>query len=510
MKRYYSSAVKGIFILVFIAASAILISCIKNKDSYEVNKQEMVYHCPMHTTYLSHEPGNCPLCGMKLVPVYENEGGGNAIRIDPAMIQNVGVQTEKAAIRTLTRDIRTSATIMPDERRVTVITVKVMGYAEKLFVNYTGQRVKKGQPLFDLYSPELVSAQTEYLIIYNNRQTTPDRQEILQSARRRLLNWDVTENQIAELEKRGAPEKNVTIFSPADGIVTEKMVVSGQSIDPGMQLYKIVDFSRVWVECAVYQHDVSLVSVGQTGIIELDYYPGEQFDGIVTYIAPEFDMESRTLMVRLELANTHDIRIKSGMNASVTIHAVLKRKSVTVPDQAVIYSGLRTLIVAARGGGYFEPRQIKTGQTAGGYTEIIDGVQDGEEIVVSSQFLIDSESSLKAAVRKLTSKNDSAVIVPHENLTDYDTVKNGRKQMMETENKPGVNHGNANSAHGHPDKETAAAKQIYTCPMDPEIISDKPDLCPKCGMKLVLKKQDPEKKKTVPDKVDKMDNMPGM
>jgi Cu(I)/Ag(I) efflux system membrane fusion protein len=341
---------------------------------------------------------------MKLVPANESDDKGSGIKIDPAMIQSIGVQTEKAAIRRLIRDIRTSATVMPDERRISTITTKVMGYVEKLYVNYTGQPVNKGQPLYELYSPDLVSAQTEYLQAL--RATfAGDSGQLLRSARRRLMNWDISEMQIAALEQRGAPEKTMMFLSPANGIVAEKMITEGQNIEPGMKLYKIIDYSRVWVEGAIYQQDVPLVKIGQKADVELDYYPGERFFGTVTYIPPELNMESRTLMVRLELANTPDIKIKPGMNASVTLHAAMNSNSVTVPEQAILHSGLRTLVVVAKGGGYFEPREIKIGQTAEGYVEALSGVQEGEEIVISSQFLIDSESNLKAAVMKMDGNN---------------------------------------------------------------------------------------------------------
>jgi membrane fusion protein, copper/silver efflux system len=468
-------AILGAIILLVFTSVAVFISCSKKTGSHGADEQTIIYHCPMHPNYLSHQPGNCPICGMKLAPVNKTEPTG--IKIDPAMIQSIGVQTEKAAIRTLTRDIRTSATVMPDERRVSTITTKVMGYVEKLFVNYTGQWVKEGQPLFDLYSPDLVSAQTEYLQIYH-KSGVNDTSEMLRSARHRLLNWDITEAQIADLEKRGAPEKTISIVSPAEGIVTEKMIVKGQNIEPGMQLYKIIDYSRVWVEGAIYQQDVPFVNVGQRGNIELDYYPGEEFSGTVTYVAPEMNIESRTLMVRLELANTTDIRIKPGMNASVTIHVVMKKNSITVPDQAVIHSGLRTLVVLAKGGGYFEPREIQTGQTAGGYTQVLSGVNEGDEIVVSSQFLIDSESNLKAAVMKMDGKkNDAGSASKEERPVQGSTVKNMEKM-------PEMDHSKLDSKA--PDK--SILKRIYTCPMHPEIISDKPGSCPKCGMNLVLQK----------------------
>lgn len=449
-----------------------LAGCSKKENAHVQSGQEMVYHCPMHPNYLSHQPGNCPICGMNLVPVhspgpqknsetgkgrvlyyrdamnpsftsdkpgkapdgmdlvavYEGEGGGNGVRIDPAMIQSIGVQTEKAALRTLVRDIRTSATIMPDERRATIITTKIMGYAEKLYVNYTGQRVTKGEPLYDVYSPDLVSAQSEYLQALH-ADPPADSSKMVQSARQRLLNWDITEAQIAAIQKRGTPEKTITVVSPASGTITEKMIVEGQNIEPGMKLYKVVDYSRLWVEAAVYQQDVPLVKIGQQGTIELDYYPGEKYYGTITYIAPELSRDSKTLLVRLELPNSSSLKIKPGMNAAVTLHSVAAKKAITVPDQAVIRSGARTLVVIAKGGGYFEPREIKTGQSAQGYTEIIEGVQEGEEIVTSSQFLIDSESNLKAAILKMGGNKGNTIPVPKTEAPVIDSTKPEMKGM---------------------------------------------------------------------------------
>jgi Cu(I)/Ag(I) efflux system membrane fusion protein len=504
----HSMFIQSIVCAVVLAGGmSIFFACSKNADTPGQQTHETIYHCPMHPNYLSHEPGNCPICGMKLVkvnsndpqpaggtkkilyyrdamnpshtsdkpgkapdgmdlvPVYADDNAGTGVKIDPAMIQSTGVQTEKAAVRSLTREIRTSATIMPDERRIATITTKVMGYIEKLHVDYTGQRVTKGQPLYDLYSPDLVSAQAEYVQTFNNL-VPGDSGQLLRSARRRLLNWDVTEGQIAELEQRGAPEKNITVVSPVAGIVTEKMVASGQAIEPGMQLYKIVDYARVWIEAAVYQQDIPLVKIGQRGVVELDYYPGEQFVATVTYIAPELNMESRTLMVRLEIANTADLKIKPGMSATVTLQAAAAKSQVTVPEQAVIHSGVRTLVVVAKGGGYFESRDVKTGQTAGGFTELLDGVREGEDIVVSSQFLIDSESNLKVAVMKMAGGT-----APMKNVIPSDTSMD---QMT------GMNHAKSVVP---PD----TTKQLYTCPMHPEIIRDKPGSCPIC--ELVPKKR---------------------
>jgi len=366
----------------------------------------------MHPAYLSNKPGTCPICGMDLVPAdgpAKNKGGPavttneNLVRIDPAVGQNMGVRTEKVLRRALRRDIRTSAIVTTDERRKYAVTSKVMGYIEKLYANYTGQFVNKGDRLFDLYSPELVSGQTEYLSALAVG-AGADSGALLSNARQRLLNWDITPEQIVSLEKQGTARKTMTVFSPANGIVTEKMVTDGQSVEPGMMLFKIVDYSRVWVVGSIYQQDIALVSTGQTAEVELDYYPGKRFAGAVSYVAPELDTVSRTLMVRVDLANTPDLKIKPGMNATIVIRSALAKKVLTVPDQAVIRSGLRTLAIVARDSGLFEPREITVGQTAGGYTEVIAGLREEDAIVISSQFLIDAESNLKAAVANMASQ----------------------------------------------------------------------------------------------------------
>jgi RND family efflux transporter MFP subunit len=362
----------------------------------------LFYRDAMNPSYTSDKPGKAP-DGMDLVPVYEADNNGNFVKIDPAVVQNMGVRTEKAVRRSLSRDIRTSALVTADERRKYTVTTRVMGYVEKLYANYTGQLVSRGDRLFDLYSPELVSGQTEYLSALAAGADS-DSRKLLSNARQRLLNWDITPEQIATLEKQGTAQKTMTIFSPASGIVTEKMVTEGQSVEPGMRLFTIVDYSRIWVVGSIYQQDIALVSAGQKAEVALDYYPGRRFTGTVSYVAPELDTISRTLMIRVDLANTPDFKIKPGMNATIVIRSTLAVSGLSVPDQAVIRSGLRTIAIVARGSGLFEPREITAGQNAGGFTQVIGGLTEGEEVVVSSQFLIDAESNLKSAVANMASQ----------------------------------------------------------------------------------------------------------
>jgi multidrug efflux pump subunit AcrA (membrane-fusion protein) len=408
MRRTKARVLVVVLIAIAVTAAAVLTLVLVSRGPRPAQagtRRVLYYRDAMNPEYHSPRPGKAP-DGMDLVPVYEDEDTASGLRVSPGMLQASGVLTETAAVRALVRDIRASATVMPDERRVYLVTARTMGYAERLDVNYTGQSVSQGQPLFEFYSPDLVAAQTEYLQAYQDSAGVGSG-ELRQSARQRLLNWGFDGKQVSALEQRGAPEHAVTIHSPAAGTVTEKMISAGQTVDPGMMLYKIVDFSRVWVVGAIYQQDIGLVRVGQKADVELDYYPGERFTGTLTYVAPEMDMDSRTLAVRLELANSPDIKVKPGMNATITIHAALNRRAVTVPEQAVIRTGLRTLVVIARPGGRFEPRAIVAGQTAEGYTEVVLGVQAGEAVVVSAQFLIDSESNLRAALMQMSGSPES-------------------------------------------------------------------------------------------------------
>lgn len=463
----------GLFLLM--TCMSMLLVCTKDKQGSGTEQQTVVYHCPMHPTYMAQKQGKCPICGMNLVlvngadPEKAQDAHATGVKIDPAMIQSSGVQTEKAALRTLTRDIRTSATIVVNERRVKIITTKIMGYVEKLHVDHTGQSVKKGQPLYDVYSPELVSAQAEYLQMSGALALHDSGGQLLQSSRMRLLNWDVSEAQINELEKRGVPQKTLTVVAQYSGTVTEKMVVEGQSIDAGMQLYKLVDYSDIWVEGAIYQQDVPFVDKGQDADITLDYFPGEQYRGTVSFIAPEMDGASRTLMIRVEMANTPDLKIKPGMNATMTLHAVTGTSVVTVPEQAVIHSGLRTIVIIAHGNGYFSPREVTTGQSAGGYTEVTKGVSEGDEIVVSSQFLIDSESNLKTAVMQMDRGN-----------LQKDDAKSGSDSAVS-----GTQTGGTPSKASKQSDQSAGPQ--YICTMCPEVLSNQPGSCPKCGMDLTLK-----------------------
>jgi RND family efflux transporter MFP subunit len=381
----------------------------------------LYYRDPMNPSITSPTLKKAP-DGMDYVPVYAGEDSGQegkkGIKIDPVAVQNIGVKTEEVGKRNLSKTIRTVGLVTVNETKVFSINTKIMGWVEKLYVNYTGMPVRKNEPLLELYSPELVTTQEEYLQALGYRMrlaesSLPESQrgaeQLVESARRRLLNWDITEDEIAELEKRGTPKKTLTFYSPVAGIVTDKMVNSGQNVEAGMELFKIADLSTVWVQADIYQYELPWVRVGQKATVELSYLPGVSAEGTISYIYPSLDAETKTAKVRIEIQNTPNIDYKPDMYATIRIASPLTYEVLAVPAQAIIHSGERNIAVISLGDGYFESRDVRLGITAGDYVEILEGLQQGDVIVTSSQFLIDSESNLKAALGAMSGQSQDTL-----------------------------------------------------------------------------------------------------
>lgn len=399
---------------------------------------QVLYNCAMHPSYISDKPGKCPFCGMDLTPMAAtppaaapsgaaapgSAAGAGAVRIDPSVVQNIGVRTEPVGLRDLADEVRASGRVTVDETREYEVSARVSGWAERLHASSTGQAVRKGETLLDLYSPDLVSAQAEYLQALRyagaasgsedevaGRHAAEARRaagDLLASARRRLINWGFPEGRIAALEQRGAAERTLPIVSPASGVVLEKQVLQGQSVSPGMPLYRIADLARVWVVASIYQADLGRVKVGSPAQITLSYLPGQAFSGKVAFVSPVLDPETRTAEVRVEVANTASLDLKPEMFASVTLSARASGPVVAVPEQAIIRSGRRNLAIVSLGQGFFEPRELVLGRSAGGWSEVLEGLREGESLVVSSQFLIDSESNLKAAIQRMQARGGGA------------------------------------------------------------------------------------------------------
>lgn len=377
------------------------------------------WQAPMDPTYLRDAPGLSPM-GMDLIPVCS--GGGEAeakgtVRVDAATVQSIGVRTAVVERRDLSRSVRAVGRVTYDERQVAHVHTKVQGWIERLYVDYVGQEVERGAPLLEIYSPELVATQEELLLAARYKSATADSpfsdvqasgNSLLDATRRRLELWDVSDRDVERLLETGEVKRTLTLHAPASGVVTMLAVRSGMEVAPNSNLYTIADLSTVWVVAEVYEYELPWIELGQTGTVELSYLPGVRFSGPVTYISPFLDPKTRTATVRLELPNA-ERRLKPEMFGNMLIEAEPRVGAIAIPTEAVIRSGRRTVAVLALGEGRFTSREIKLGLDTGeGWTEVIEGLTPGEEIVVSSQFLIDSESNLQEAIQKMLSAETGA------------------------------------------------------------------------------------------------------
>ena len=422
------------------------------------------YTCGMHPFILSDKPGNCPICGMTLtkveslpepaagssagarkilfyrnpmnpditsqspakdemgmdfVPVYEGDtrGGGGAnlpegyatVQVGAERIRLAGIQSAPAVRETISRPVRAAGVVVPDERRVRRVQAKIDGWIEKLHTNFTGQLVAKGEPLLEIYSPDLVATQREYLLARagvermkespyeDSRQMSSG---LAQAARTRLKLFDVPESFIEELERTGKVQRTVTLNAPVSGYVTGKEVFEGTRVSPGMDLLTVTDLSSVWIEADLYEYEAQSVRVGQTATLETVADPGAKLMGRVSFIYPTFSPETRTLKVRFEFPNP-GLRLKPQMYANVSLD-LRGVTGVVIPDSALIETGVRQIVFIDAGDGSFEPREVKVGIRGDGKAQILSGVKAGDKVAVGANFLLDSESKLRAAFTKMT------------------------------------------------------------------------------------------------------------
>jgi RND family efflux transporter MFP subunit len=384
--------------------------------------QEEVYYCPMHPHYRTHRPGNCPICSMKLVKL---EAGAEAgviagkpqepaqqeqaahVFIAPERQQMIGVRLATVERKALSREIRAVGKVAADETRITHIHTKVTGYIEEVFVDFIGRPVKRGEPLFTIYSPELVATQQEYLIALRGRkqlegapyqEVAAGAESLVNAARDRLRLWDISEAELGTLEKEGKVKRALTIYSPVEGVVTDRMAYHhGRYVDPQMDLYTIVDLSRVWVLAEVYEHELPYVRLGQGAEVEFPYGAGaRKVWGRVSFIQPFLNPKTRTAQVRLEFANP-GLALKPEMFVNVKLSAGLGTHLV-VPEDAVVDTGTEQYVFVDKGEGYLEPRRVEVVAEAGGYLAIHHGLAAGERVATAANFLIDSESRLKGAL----------------------------------------------------------------------------------------------------------------
>ena len=401
------------------------------------------YHCPMHPTYVADHPGECPICGMDLVPIpraepdssgatmaHDEESaamahsdghgavrpgveqapsaavpGYSTVRVSAEEVGLAGVRTTAAIEGRLSRSVRAVGLVVADETRTHEIHTRVSGWVESLFVDFTGQLVHKGDRLLGLYSPELVASQEEY--VHARRAATqfsasrlPEvRQgadDLLASARERLLSFAVPPTLLDRLDAGGEVQRTVVLDAPASGFVTTKDVFAGSRVEPGMTLFTISDLSRIWVDAELYEQEAPLAQLGQAADVTLPYDPAFRRTGKVSYVYPTLDAATRTIRVRVELANP-DLALKPGMYANVEL-GLESAEGVLIPEDAVLDSGLRQVVFVATGTGVFEPRAVDLGVRADGQVQVLAGVAAGEQVVVRANFLLDSESRLHSAI----------------------------------------------------------------------------------------------------------------
>jgi Cu(I)/Ag(I) efflux system membrane fusion protein len=373
--------------------------------------------CNDHPNIALDEPGECPIDGLKLVPMpSETASGepGTTVRIDPAMMQNMNVRTETVERRDLTHPIRTVGYLEYDQQRMVTVTTKYSGWVEKVYVNYVGEKVRQGEPLFEIYSPELVQTEHELLSaldfarqLSEAPEDTRERAEsLVESARTRLGYWDISPQQINLLEETGEVFRTLKVAAPKGGLVMKRMAgLEGMAVSPGMEIFHIADLSSLWISVELFENQIAWVREGSSAEIALSYFPGEPFHGKVRFLEPELSEKTRTMRAKIELPNPGG-RFRKGMYATVEFQPVIVRDAVAVPLQAVLRTGQRNVVVVALGEGRFAPHEVTIGHEAEGYAQILTGVEEGAEVVTSAQFLLDSESKLREAVQKMIAGRD--------------------------------------------------------------------------------------------------------
>jgi len=511
-----------------------------NSTTEIVSEEKQLYTCGMHPQIISDEPGLCPICEMKLtpiknsnqkiderkilyyrnpmnpkvisdhpqkdemgmdyVPVYEDEAGSEGVvTIDPEVQQNMNIKTAVVENKKLSSQVTTNGVIVTDETQEYIVTTKVDGWVEKLYVNYTGQQVSKDAKLMDIYSPMLVSAQQELLTALSYQSSLKgssledirnSSNELLKNAIRKLQLLNVSDSEIARLKETREVKTYITLYAQKSGTVLEKEVIEGQKIMAGEPLLKIANLSNLWLTAEIYEYEIPKVKVGSKANINFNFLSGKTYQGKVSFIYPTLDEQSRTVKVRIDVPNSKG-ELKPSMFANVIIDGPAFDSSPVIPENAVIRSGKMDMVIVDLGNGKFKPQQVELGIYSDGYYQVLNGLSAGSKIVTSAQFLIDSESNLKAAVNQFqTGTHD------HSSGTEINMEDGKRKMEDGKEKKKNENNEMKTEEHDHSssivhegviDVESIDKNKdgkLWECPMDWNVISDESGNCPLCNMKL--------------------------
>ncbi len=388
------------------------------------------YTCPMHPQIIQDEPGSCPICGMDLVPMELEAESGTVVKISPAVEHNLGIRTAKVIKDKLWRRIDTVGYVDFDENHISHIHLRTSGWIEKLYVRSEGERVKKGQLLFDVYSPELVNAQEEYLQALNS-----GNKRLISASRERLLALGIPDRHIKDINKTRRVSQYVKVYALQDGIVANLSVRDGMYVTPSVEVMSLAELSSVWLLAEVFESQADWVKVGQPADVRLSYLPGRVWEGEVEYIYPSLNKKTRTLKARLHFEN-EDEALKPNMFADVTIYGGAKKDVIVVPREAVIRTGREERVILALGEGKYQPRKVVVGIESGDWLEIRAGLEPGEVVVTSGQFLIDSEASIKASLNRMRSSVNADTKVEEKKIMGSGVLK----EVLPAENKVNMAH----------------------------------------------------------------------
>lgn len=531
-------------IIIAIVAVVILVPVfflfIVGGSSEVASGEKQLYTCGMHPEIISDEPGLCPICemqltpikssnqkisgegkilywrapmdpneiydapgkskmGMDLVPVYEDDASGSGIvTIDAEVQQNMNIKTAKVEVKQLSSKVITNGVLATNETSEYIVTTRINGWVEKLYVNYTGQQVSKGSKLMDIYSPELVSAQQELLtsLSYQNSVNKSSLEsiresgnELVKNAMRKLELLEVPETEVKRLIDTKEVKTHITLYSQKSGTVLEKNIVEGQKVMGGIPLLKIANLSTLWLMADIYEYELAKVKLGSKASITFNFLPGKIYDGKISFIYPTLDPKSRTVKIRIELINHGEL--KPSMFANITIEGEDLGKKPVIPENAVIRSGVKDVVILSLGNGKFKPQEIQLGGYADGYYQVLNGLREGNTIVTSAQFLIDSESNLKAAISQFQTgkispmedgKGKMSEGTPLED--DVNEKKKDENQEMKIEEH---DHSKSVVHEGVIDVESIDKNKdgkLWECPMDWNVITDESGRCSLCNMKL--------------------------
>lgn len=467
---------------------------IKNKNKNTGERKILYWRAPMDPNEIYDHPGKSKM-GMDLVPVYEDEAGASGIvTIDPEVQQNMNVKTAKVEVKDLSSKVVTNGVLQTNETSDYIVTTRINGWVEKLYVNYTGQQVSKGAKLMDIYSPDLVTAQQEMLTALSYQNTVNSSSlssiresgnELVKNAMRKLELLEVPDSEIKRLIDTKEVKTYITLYAQKSGTVLEKNIVEGQKVIGGMPLLKISNLSTLWLLADIYEYELSKVKVGSKTSIIFNFLPGKTYDGKVSFIYPTIDPKARTVRVRIELNNRGEL--KPAMFANIVIEGIDLGKKPVIPENAIIRSGLNNIVILALGDGKFKPQQVQLGDYADGYYQVLSGLREGNIIVTSAQFLIDSESNLKAAVNQFQTGTQE---VRSETKDEKSKTESEKRKIEDVEPKMETekhDHSDSIVHKGVIDVESIDKNKdgkLWECPMDWNVISDRSGRCPLCNMKL--------------------------